>query len=299
MRTLRAFAVALLGAAIAACSASQTVAPTAVPATEQPPDLADANGCRTTAPTTTERPKDANTASFSRAWYVSPDRLLWASAGYRFYSGGTKVLWERPGREVTLTGRLWGDQSAATPKITPPTGYESLTYQASGVTFPAPGCWEVVARAATSELRFVVFVYPETYSGAGRRCVDLSDIFAQSDAVVLATSARESPDTSFPGFTWYTLHVSGAWKGPISVGGSFELLSDADAEPRITPTIRYILFLARDVGEPWRIICSHRSVMADLADRRLVRPTDHQQGAAIITDTDFATLDARLRELAQ
>ena len=148
-------------------------------------------------------------------------------------------------------------------------------------------------------MRIVVSVYPETYSGARRRCEDLPDIYAQSDAVVLATSAREIPDTSFPGFTWYTLYVSRAWKGPISIGSGFELLSDSDAEPRITPTMRYVLFLARDAGRPWRVICASRSLVADLDGRQLVRPSDHQQGTAIITDTDVAALDVRLRELAK
>ena len=203
--------------------------PTGVPATEQPVDLADANGCRVTAPTTTEHPSDANTASFSRAWFVSVDRKLWASATGRLYAGENKVLWERPGPAVSLSGRLWGDTNGLAPTITPSGGYDKESYQASGVTFPAPGCWEVVARAATSELRFVVFVYPKTYSGAGRPCQDLADIYSQSDAVVLATSASERPDTTYAGFSWYTLNVSRSWKGPISVGGTFDLLSDADA----------------------------------------------------------------------
>jgi hypothetical protein len=301
MEALRVVAMVLLAATPLACSTPPTVvaSPTAVPPIERPADLADANGCRITVPTTTDHPKDANTAAFSRAWFVSSDRLLWASATGRLYAGENKVLWERPGTTVTLTGRLWGDPSGLVPTITASRGYERESYQASGITFPAPGCWEVVARAASSDLRFVVFVYPATYSTAARRCQDLTDIYAQSDAVVLATSASQIPDTNFPGFTWYTLHVSHAWKGPISVGGAFELLSDADAEPRITPTMRYVLFLARDAGKPWRIICSHRSVMADLADRRLLRPTDHQQGTALITDTDFSMLDARLRALAK
>ncbi len=301
MKGLFAGVAALFCLAAAACEARPTTvpSPTGVPTTERPQDLADASGCRVTTPTTTEHPSDANTASFSRAWFVSPDRKLWASATGRLYAGENKVLWERPGTTVALTGRLWGDTSGLVPAITSSSGYEKESYQASGVTFPAPGCWEVVGRAAGSELRFVVSVYPETYSGARRRCEDLPDIYAQSDAVVLATSAREIPDTSFPGFTWYTLYVSRAWKGPISIGSGFELLSDSDAEPRITPTMRYVLFLARDAGRPWRVICASRSVVADLDGRQLVRPSDHQQGTAIITDTDFAALDVRLRELAK
>lgn len=303
---MRIGATSLLLCAAAACSAvsqppsAVTVpSPSATPTTEAPSDFADASGCRATAPLTSEHPKDANTAAFSTAWYASPDRLLWASAGYRLYAGENKVLWERPGRSIALSGRLWGDVTGRlTPTITPGRGYESTSYQASGVTFPAPGCWEVVARAERSELRFVVLVYPETYAGVARRCQDLSDIFANSDTVTLATSAEERPDESFRGFTWYTLFVVQSWKGSLSVGGRIELLSDAEDEPRITPATRYVLFLGRDAGKPWRIICPFRSVMADTADRTLVRPTDHQRGAALITDGDLATLDARLRALA-
>lgn len=301
MRRVSAVVAALFGVTLVACDVPPTTAPgsTGVPATERPADLADANGCRVTMPTTTEHPRDANTAAFSRAWFVSADRLLWASATGRLYAGQNKVLWERPGPAVSLGGRLWGDTGGLAPTITPSRGYDRETYQASGVTFPAPGCWEVVARAASSELRFVVFVYPETYSGAARRCQDLPDIYAQSDAVVLATSASQLPDTTFAGFSWYTLSVSRSWKGSISVGGAFDLLSDADAEPRITPTTRYVLFLARDKGRPWRIICPLRSVAIDNASRQLMRPSDHQLGSWIITQTDFDSLDARLRELGK
>ena len=265
------------------------------------------SACPTTAPSTSERPQDANTAAFSRAWYVSVDRLLWASAPGRFYVGGNKVLWERPGSRVEITGKLLSGEplSADVLTITDPPGYESLGYQASDVTFPVAGCWIVEARAVSSVLSFVALVVPESYALAARRCQDLADIYAQSDAVVLATSAGERPDEIYRGFTWYTLYAAHVWKGTLEtgpldqrVGPEIKLLTDSEAEPRITPTTRYVLFLARDAGKPWRIICSFRSVMADLADRRLVRPTDHQQGAAIVTDANFATLDGRLRELA-
>src|SRR2546427_6003429 len=108
MRTLCRVIVALLGISVGACDSAQTAvpSPTGVPATERPPDLADASGCRVTAPTTTEHPRDANTASFSRTWFVSVDRKLWASATGRLYAGENKVLWERPGTTVALTGRL-------------------------------------------------------------------------------------------------------------------------------------------------------------------------------------------------
>ena len=126
------------------------------------PVAASAGSCPATAPVTDERPKNTNTASFSRGWYVSPDRLLWASASGPFYVGSNKVLWERPGSVVTISGKLLGGdaKTAGAPTITGPEGYESFDYQASGVTFPAPGCWEVEARAESSVLDFIVYVYP-------------------------------------------------------------------------------------------------------------------------------------------
>lgn len=303
-------ALLLACAAAAACEPAPATHSTAVPATERPTAAVSASGlptaplelstCPATAPTTAERPRDANTAAFSRAWYVSDDHLLWASAQGRLYVGENKVLWERPGSRVDISGKLLsGDpRTAGAPTISGPQGYEASSYQASGVSFPVAGCWIVEARAASSVLGFVALVYPERYAPVGRRCEDLADIYAQADAVVLATSEEERPDETFRGFTWYALRASRVWKGTLSSGSELTLLTDSEAEPRITPTTRYVLFLARDASKPWRIVCSFRSVMADLADRRLMRPTDHQEGAAIITDVDFATLDERLRALA-
>ena len=304
-------ALLLACAAVVACEPAPTSRSTAVPPTDPPAASVGPNAfpaapvglsaCPVTAPTTSERPRDVNTAAFSREWYVSSDRLLWASAHGRFYVGSNKVLWERPGSRIDISGKLLsGDPRAAgVPTIAAPQGYESSSYQASGVTFPVAGCWIVEARAASSVLSFVTLVFPESYALAGRRCQDLTDIYTQSDAVVLATSLEERPDDIYRGFTWYTLLASRVWKGVLATGSEITLLTDSEAEPRITPTTRYVLFLAHDAGKPWRIVCSFRSVMADLADRRLVRPTDHQQGTAIVTDADFATLDARLRELAR
>ena len=102
-------------------------------------DLADANGCRVTAPTTTEHPSDANTASFSRAWFVSVDRKLWASATGRLYAGENKVLWERPGPAVSLSGRLWGDTNGLAPTITPSGGVRQRELSGQRRDLPRPG----------------------------------------------------------------------------------------------------------------------------------------------------------------
>ena len=157
--------VPLLTLLLTVCTplADSAAAPASSPSPSRTSPLAAApGGCPATTPVTDERPKNTNTASFGRGWYVSPDRLLWASASGPFYVGENKVLWERPGSIVSLSGKLLsGDPKAAgVPTITGPQGYESLDYQASGVTFPAPGCWEVEARALSSVLDFVVYVYP-------------------------------------------------------------------------------------------------------------------------------------------
>lgn len=135
------------------------------PASSPSATLAAAAGpaaCPATAPVIDEHPRNPNTASFSRGWYMSADRLLWASASGPFYVGGNKVLWERPGSVVAISGKLLdGDPKAAgAPTITGPQGYEGSDYQASGLTFPAAGCWEVEARAGSSALDFIVYVYP-------------------------------------------------------------------------------------------------------------------------------------------
>jgi hypothetical protein len=91
-----------------------------------PSRIAGSAACPATPPVTDERPNDSNTASFSRGWYVSADRLLWASASVPFFVGENKVLWERPGSIVRVSGKLLdGDPKAAgTPTITGPQGYE-------------------------------------------------------------------------------------------------------------------------------------------------------------------------------
>ena len=156
--------VPLLALVLTVCTplADSAGRPSSSPLPSSASPIASAGACPATAPMTDERPKNANTASFSRGWYVSPDRLLWASASGPFYVGWNKVLWERPGSVVTISGKLQGGdaKTAGAPTITGPEGYESFDYQASGVTFPAPGCWEVEARAASSVLDFIVYVYP-------------------------------------------------------------------------------------------------------------------------------------------
>jgi hypothetical protein len=110
-------------------------------------------------PTTTERPENANTAAFSRMWYRSLDGRIWASApGLQSYRPeGNKVLWVKPsGSQLEVKGRRL-DGQAALLQVHIPGGYAD-DYQASGVTFPTPGCWEIEAKADGTEWSFVVYI---------------------------------------------------------------------------------------------------------------------------------------------
>ncbi len=109
----------------------------------------------------------------NNAWYANADRTIWATFwGWDFvrrgsdepdsktgYEPGQKVLWYKPtDYALTVTGRRI-DGAA------PPLVYDIAReprprgpIQPSRVYFPAPGCWEINAKAGSSELRFVVLV---------------------------------------------------------------------------------------------------------------------------------------------
>jgi hypothetical protein len=111
-------------------------------------------------PTVREEPaRDPNADPFGPGpWYVNADRTLWTWAGSEtgtWVSGGrgNKVMWIRPrGTRLEVSGRRL-DGDAAPMKASIPGGY-FFTFQATGLYFPAPGCWEVTARAGASEIRF-------------------------------------------------------------------------------------------------------------------------------------------------
>ncbi len=131
--------VLLLSVLLAGCTplaSSAGATPTAASGPATPASVAGPAVCPITTPVTGERPKNGNTASFGRGWYVSSDRRLWASANGPFFVGDNKVLWERPGSVVAISGKLLdGDAKAAgVPMVTGPQGYERYDYQASGVT---------------------------------------------------------------------------------------------------------------------------------------------------------------------
>jgi hypothetical protein len=72
---------------------------------------------------------------------------------------GMKFWWWRaiPGEKLTIEGRRL-DAEAPPLSASIPDGYEHSQFQATGLTFPTPGCWEVTGRAGGASLTFVIRV---------------------------------------------------------------------------------------------------------------------------------------------
>jgi len=70
--------------------------------------------------------------------------------------GDYKVLWVRPvGTRLSITGHRI-DESAPPLTATVPGGSERTTFQATSISFPTAGCWEVRGVAGDAQLAFVV-----------------------------------------------------------------------------------------------------------------------------------------------
>lgn len=103
-------------------------------------------------------------------YFVNDDLSIWASAWWTGLdenhlraSGegeGFKIGWFRPdGATLEITGHHMDDPQAPPLQAYVPCCYPTR-FQASGLSFPTEGCWEVTARAANSELTFIVWVEP-------------------------------------------------------------------------------------------------------------------------------------------
>jgi hypothetical protein len=125
--------------------------------------------CPQTEPVWAKPPEDSAVQSTPEdgSYFVNADRSIWASAGWIGQSGsplrvskdGVKVGWFRPeGADLVITGQRI---DAETPplKVEIPCCYPTR-FQATGLYFPAPGCWKVSAKAGGQELSFVVAVAP-------------------------------------------------------------------------------------------------------------------------------------------
>jgi hypothetical protein len=132
-------------------------------------EAASANACPVTEPLWVKPPDDSAVQGSPGYgyYYVNEDRSIWASAWWtgegeyrlRVSEEGIKVGWFRPaGATLEITGRRI-DAQAPPLDAHIPGGYPTR-FQATGLVFHTDGCWEVAARAAESELSFVVWVEP-------------------------------------------------------------------------------------------------------------------------------------------
>ncbi len=127
------------------------------------------SACQVTEPVWAKPPEDSAVSGTPEEghYYVNQDRSIWASAWWidqeenylRAGGEGVKVGWFRPeGAELVIAGqRIVGEADPLDVEI--PCCYPTR-FQATGLYFPKEGCWEIKARAADSELTFVVWVEP-------------------------------------------------------------------------------------------------------------------------------------------
>lgn len=126
-----------------------------------PDDSSHSPSCEVTPTVQATPPKDPQADDFgSGPWYVNEDRSLWAGwDAVRLKSGRNKVLWIRPaGSELVVSARRVDGASGKFEAEVPccyPTGF-----QASGLRFDTPGCWEISAKAGNASLKFIAQVQP-------------------------------------------------------------------------------------------------------------------------------------------
>jgi len=153
----RLLKIFLLVSVLAACTSSQSTANTS------------ASSCPITKPVWIKPPEDSaipDPPAFGY-YFVNEDRSMWASAWWtdqeddqlHVTKEGIKLGWFRPaGAPLEITGQRI-DAKAPPLHADIPTTYPTR-FQATGLYFPAWGCWEVNAKAEDSELTFVVWVEP-------------------------------------------------------------------------------------------------------------------------------------------
>lgn len=163
----------LFGLTLAACApVTPTGSPARVegtPTTTNRASVADVAACPVTlpigvAPDGQDRPFASSALAFgnSHLWVVplQEDGVIRADSRAVESDGSisTKFLWWRttPGT-LTISGRRL-DAPAPPLRVSVPDGYGTEGFQASGVSFPTDGCWEVKGAVGGVELRFVTFV---------------------------------------------------------------------------------------------------------------------------------------------
>lgn len=148
--------------------ASSIVATSTTSAPSSPLIIADARKCPLTKPA--KAPEDFGDQLFGSAaafgnndlWVggLGDDGVLLVDSRFVESNGsiGWKFGWWRiVSGTLTITGRRL-DAPAPPLRASVPVGYGSTGFQASGVDFPAEGCWEITGTVGSSELTFVTFV---------------------------------------------------------------------------------------------------------------------------------------------
>ena len=114
--------------------------------------------CKVTPSVRTTRTETMKSSSFGDGpWHISEDRVLWVWD--QPYVAGREVntIWMRPvNAEIAITGRRM-DADAPRLEARARSSYSS-GYVATGLVFPAPGCWEITATSNGSRLTFVTSV---------------------------------------------------------------------------------------------------------------------------------------------
>ena len=98
------------------------------------------------------------------SWFVNADRSIWMLDVVRIAGTPTKTAWFRLARtKLEITGRRLDGDAPPLAARTSPTGDEYRhMFQPSTMTFPTEGCWEITAKAAGKEARFIVKVQPKS-----------------------------------------------------------------------------------------------------------------------------------------
>jgi len=132
----------------------------------EPSELA----CKATRPEIAHPAKDPNADPFPHGpWYINADRTTWAGwDAANPNQGRNKVLWIRPqGTDLEISGRRLDSESS--PLVASIPCCYPTRFQATGLTFPTAGCWEVKAKAGSSTLTFVTLVKPRPHHGAAEQ----------------------------------------------------------------------------------------------------------------------------------
>lgn len=294
----RIVVIAALALSLSGCTVAGGIAPSAAPEAtaasgtsaigSQPRASPSASTCAVTQPPDpplVPPPSVGSTQPPARQFWYGND-ALWLTLPADGVMGSRKVMWWRtlPGM-LTVEGRRL-DGPAPPLEADLSGGYGDEGFQASGITFPTAGCWEVVGRVANHALRFVVTVYPRLYWAAGGGCQYQPDAISGSDAILLGVVEGTTPDR--PGFAWRTVRVQQTWKGSLPINGRLDVLQSTSEEPPLQDNHSYLLFLQSSAGYPWRINCPARS----LGEVNGEQITNLQQNQAIPPLWSAATLQA-------